>query len=179
MARVVISTLAIGLSACRTPGFDAASETDTGDGSASSSDDGGDTGGSGGSTEDEGGFLPDSDMAAPPDLGPPDSHAEDMQPIWTSNCVNYCHAAGIDPPAAGLDLYDGAYENIVDRPSTQVPMMMLVAPGDPQASYLWHKLVGTHLDVGGEGEAMPATGYSLDDDTLLRIETWILAGAPP
>jgi hypothetical protein len=91
----------------------------------------------------------------------------------------YCHATGLEAPAADLDLFDGAYANLVDQPSGQLPTMMLVAPGEPENSYLWHKLLGTHLDVGGEGDPMPATGYPLDDDTLGRVEAWILAGAPP
>lgn len=131
-----------------------------------------------GGASDEGGFLPKSDLLSP-DVGPADSHAEDMQPIWDGNCIIYCHAVGMEPAAADLDLYDDAFGSIVNEPSSQVPQMMLVSPGAPDQSYLWHKLTGTHLDVGGEGEAMPATGVSLDDETLARVEAWIAAGAPP
>jgi hypothetical protein len=130
--------------------------------------------------EDDGAdFVTKFDMLAP-DLGPADSHAEDMQPIWSQSCVIYCHSAGMEPPAAELDLTtDSAYDDIVNQPSVQLPTMMLVAPGDPDQSYLWHKLLGTHLDVGGEGDPMPANLQMLDQDRLDRIEAWILAGAPP
>jgi len=71
-----------------------------------------------------------------------------------------------------------------------VPELNLIEPGDPEASYLWHKLCGTHLDVGGEGEAMPRAfsfsegsgtvwNYPLDRADLELIELWIEEGAPP
>lgn len=121
--------------------------------------------------------MPDRDLWDP-DLGPVDSHAEDIQPIWTQNCILYCHASGNEPAAEGLDLFDGAYDNIVAVPSTQSELL-LITPTDPEASYLWHKLQDTHLDVGGEGDMMPMTGVPLADDELDRIEEWITIGAPP
>jgi hypothetical protein len=57
--------------------------------------------------------------------------------------------------------------------------MLLIAPGSPEDSYLWHKLRGTHLDVGGSGERMPLVAPPLDAETMDRIETWITIGAPP
>ena len=54
--------------------------------------------------------------------------------------------------------------------------MDLIEPLDPPRSYLWHKINGTHLDVGGEGDLMPPGIF--DGDTLALIEDWILAGAP-
>jgi hypothetical protein len=132
-----------------------------------------------GTEEDGADFATKFDFLAP-DLGPADSHAEDMQPIWSQRCVLYCHSVGVEPAAAGLDLVTGAaYDNIVNQPSMQLPTMMLITPGDPDQSYLWHKLIGDHLSVGGEGDPMPAFAPMLDQDTLDRIEAWILAGAPP
>ncbi len=130
-----------------------------------------------GSTDEDTGFVPESDMGKV-DTGPVDSHAEDIQPIWTQNCILYCHAQGMSPPSAQLDLFDGTYDNIVNQPSGQAPMM-LIAPGNPDQSYLWRKLQGTHLEAGGEGDLMPQTGFPLDDVTLDDIEEWILIGAPP
>jgi hypothetical protein len=129
-------------------------------------------------TQDDGGFVPESDLLAPDD-GPVDSHAEDMQPIWNNRCVLYCHAVGMDPPAGDLDLFEGAYEHLVNQPSGQLPAMMLVTPGNPDQSYLWQKLIGNHLNVGGQGETMPLNAPILDEDTLERVEAWILVGAPP
>ncbi len=54
--------------------------------------------------------------------------------------------------------------------------MDYVEPGDPQGSYLWHKLAGTHTDVGGGGGRMPSSS-GLPESTLDIIEEWILEGA--
>jgi hypothetical protein len=52
-----------------------------------------------------------------------------------------------------------------------------VVPGDPDASFLWHKLAGElHAD---EGARMPQVGRQLDPLELELIRSWIVAGAPP
>jgi hypothetical protein len=70
-----------------------------------------------------------------------------------------------------------AYDNLVDKPSIQVTTMPLVEPGSLNQSYLWHKVNGTHLEVGGSGLTMPST-IPLDATQLAAIERWIAAGAP-
>ena len=65
--------------------------------------------------------------------------------------------------------------------------MALIEPGDLANSYLWHKLLGTQLSVGGAGNQMPAIsggppgggGGSLGATELGLIEAWILGGAQP
>ena len=52
-----------------------------------------------------------------------------------------------------------------------------VVPGDLEASYLWHKVKGTHRDVGGSGSAMPLGG-TLSAEQIALLEEWILGGAP-
>ncbi len=100
-------------------------------------------------------------------------HSRDIQPIWDSNC-NGCHGS-----SGGLTiaLTDG-YLNIVNVPSTQVTGLMRIAPGDPDVSYIWHKLQGMQGTVGGFGNSMPP-GSPLNASELSIIETWILEGAPP
>jgi len=49
-------------------------------------------------------------------------------------------------------------------------------PGDPQASYLVHKLRGTGSQVGGTDALMPPDGQ-LDEAEVLTIEAWITNGA--
>jgi mono/diheme cytochrome c family protein len=76
-----------------------------------------------------------------------------------------------------------AYANLVDRPSHQLPKMLRVAPGEPQKSYLMHKMLGTHLEVGGHGTRMPdggswGAGGSLTDEDVEVVRAWILQGAP-
>jgi hypothetical protein len=60
--------------------------------------------------------------------------------------------------------------------SVQQPAMRRVRPGDPDGSYLWRKLTGDHLAVGGLGEPMPL-GVPLASSDLLAIRRWIEAGA--
>jgi hypothetical protein len=168
MRSTSVGLLAVVL-ACGKPGVSSDVSTGTG----------GDSTDNAGTEEEQADFVTKFDLLAQ-DVGPADSHAEDMQPIWTGRCVIYCHSAGIEPAAADLSLATGAaYENIVNQPSVQLTTMMLIAPGDPDQSYLWQKLIGNHLNVGGEGEPMPLNTPMLDQDTLDRVEAWILAGAPP
>jgi len=92
-----------------------------------------------------------------------------VQPILTARCTG-CHGGGT--PSAGLDL-TASHGTTVNVASTQVPAMMLIAPGDPDASYLVDKVQGTHT-VGG---LMPLGGMplSITDRALLR--KWIEPGA--
>ncbi|MFI5306063.1 MAG: hypothetical protein ACHQ53_01845 [Polyangiales bacterium] len=71
-----------------------------------------------------------------------------------------------------------AYGNLVNVPSMQVPSMVRVKPGSTSDSYLWHKIDGTQLEVGGSGMIMPFT-FPLNPDEKAIFERWITAGAPP
>ncbi len=109
----------------------------------------------------------------------PVSLSRDVQPILDRYCVA-CHL--YESPQGGLLLEAGdTHAATVDVPSTQAPLPR-VAPGDPERSYLVHKLRGTQLQVGGSGAPMPFnadTGTSgLATDELEVIEAWIRAGAP-
>ena len=61
-----------------------------------------------------------------------------------------------------------------------------VTGGDPQASYLQHKLDGTHAleadlggcGCGGSGGLMPAGARMLDAGLRDRVRSWIEQGAP-
>ena len=110
------------------------------------------------------------------------SHAEEIQPIWTANCVEGCHEAG--GTAAYLDLSEGnAYASIVDVASPTVTSLTLVVPGDPDSSYLYAKVAGTHLELeGGVGQQMPLNPDLSPADPLLQAEQdliadWIADGA--
>lgn len=71
-----------------------------------------------------------------------------------------------------------AYMNLVGKTSTQVTGMQIVEPGVLNASYLWHKVTGTHLEVGGSGVIMPPT-VPLDAEERRVFERWIASGAEP
>ena len=98
------------------------------------------------------------------------SSCEDVQSMLDASC-GVCH--GTMTQAGGLSLADlGA---VVGSGSTQSDLA-LIEPGFPDASYLLHKLEGTHLEVGGLGDPMPPT-WSLEPEQLAEITAWIAEGA--
>ena len=106
----------------------------------------------------------------------------DIKPIFESACL--CHFSsmpGGDMTAPYLNLnVEDALAELVDVDSVQVPGMKRVAPSDPEASYLVHKLRGTHADVGGPADTDPMPPLApLPDEDIMRIEAWIAAGAAP
>lgn len=111
------------------------------------------------------------------------SHAADIQPIWDAKCVDACH----DPTGEWgfiLDMSGDAYGVLVDQPASQLASMSYVTPGDPDASYLWHKIANTQASVGGSGLPMPKARMGMAADTMTQaeldmIEEWIAGGAPP
>lgn len=106
----------------------------------------------------------------------PVTFAGDVLEVFTRNCASSgCHSAVY--PAEGLDLSDGgAYDGLVGVASFQVPGLDRVAPGDPDGSYLLHKVSGTHEGVGGIGDAMPP-GFGLGAQDIAVLRAWIEAGA--
>lgn len=103
----------------------------------------------------------------------------DIQTIWDGNCVSACHETGSTNNATGLYLEAAkSYAALVGPPSVQLPSMPIVTPGDPNASYLWHKLNGSFQDVGGTGLSMPF-GAKLPQDKLDMVKAWIEDGANP
>jgi outer membrane protein assembly factor BamB len=94
-----------------------------------------------------------------------------------SNDCSGCHGGTeTDGGLGGLDDVDQAYDNLVNVPSVDIPAMDRVEPFDSQASYLMHKLDGTHLLVGGSGGQMPP-GSPLSALDRNGIRAWINAGA--
>jgi hypothetical protein len=118
-----------------------------------------------------GGGTPNS--ATPGDDGT--SFETSVQPFINMACN--CHQS--NPLMAPFSLKTGeAYQAIVNVASSQVTTMMLVKPGSTQESYLWHKVNGTFLDVGGTGMIMPFT-IPLTEAEKKIFEAWIVAGAKP
>jgi hypothetical protein len=104
-----------------------------------------------------------------------DGFALSIQPFLNVNCA--CHQS--EPLMASFSLKPAvAYQNLVDAPSLQLPAMARVRPGSLNDSYLWHKLSGTHLEVGGSGEIMPSN-VPLNDEERDLFARWIAAGAAP
>jgi Lamin Tail Domain len=116
-------------------------------------------------------------QAKPAAATPEISFAKEIQPIFTASCARSgCH--GGSRPAEDMDLSEGqAFDNIVAVPSNEAPDLNRIEPGDPDKSYLLHKLRGTQRSAGGSGSRMPLGGRALADDQIARIRQWIEQGA--
>ena len=98
--------------------------------------------------------------------------------IIEANCTG-CHSA---TQAQGGLVLAGEKSEVYKRlmePSSQVPELNLIEPGDPLNSYLWLKLLGDEGTIVGSGMPLnPLTGEGKLADALLEdIENWIDAGA--
>ncbi|MEO6772070.1 MAG: hypothetical protein ABI467_03500 [Kofleriaceae bacterium] len=104
-----------------------------------------------------------------------------MKQIFHMSCV-VCHTAGVE-----LDLgIADSYANLIGRmpPNYANPLTdescgaVLVAPGDPDSSYLYRKLTlaqpcaGSQMPIGELG-----ISYSLPPCELALVHDWIAAGA--
>jgi hypothetical protein len=92
-----------------------------------------------------------------------------------SACVN-CHTNAGRTPAANLNLlHDVAYDQLVNRSSVEKAGLLRVAPGNPDNSYLIHKVDGRS---GIVGVRMPQNGPPyLADGQIQIMRRWIELGA--
>ena len=76
----------------------------------------------------------------------------------------------------GLDLSSAAssYDSLVGVASREKPALTRVAAGDPENSYLLHKLEGRTDIIGGR---MPNRGPYLSEGQLAIVRRWIQLGA--
>jgi hypothetical protein len=90
-------------------------------------------------------------------------------------CVN-CHTNVGRNPSGGLNLaHPVAYDQIVNVPSVRKLGAIRVIPGDPENSYLVHKIEGR---TGIVGLRMPFSGPPfLTDGQILILKRWIALGA--
>lgn len=102
------------------------------------------------------------------------SFERDVQSLLNNNCV-FCHMTGAE--SGNLNLEPGiAYDSLVGVDSRQSDLVR-VKPEEPEASYLLHKLEGTHSQVGGSGGQMPLGGMPFNEDQLQVVRQWIMEGA--
>ena len=122
-----------------------------------------------------------SDIAGPtPDLQPTLSSIQ--REIFNKTdssgrtACTQCHTNAGRTPTGGLLLIEGqSYSSLVGRPSTAKPGAVLVAPGDPDNSYLLQKLEGASTIVGVR---MPrGAGPFVTPGQLSIIRRWIELGA--
>jgi len=103
------------------------------------------------------------------------SWAMDVYPVVIANSCG-CHAKSL----GGLTMTNAmdSYAILVGVPSWQTDLDR-VEPGDPDKSYLFHKLSGTQDSVAGSGLWMPAGGAKLSQEKLDLVAAWISDGAQP
>ncbi len=123
-----------------------------------------------------------SDIAGPtPNLEPTLSSIETeifnrTDSSGRSACSN-CHtdAGGRTPPVGMVLLPGRSYDFIVNVPARNKAGAIRIVPGDPENSYLIHKLEG-RSDIAGL--RMPRNGPPyLTDGQILIIKRWIQLGA--
>ena len=105
------------------------------------------------------------------------SLSADVQPIFTGNCaLSGCHAA--PSPVEGMNLASGqTFSSIVNVRSNESSLLR-VAPGEPDNSYLVHKIQGTQVTEGGGCcDRMPLERLPLSAAQIETIRSWIAAGA--
>jgi hypothetical protein len=124
---------------------------------------------------------PLSDLTGPtPELEPTFSSIQReifdrTDPSGRTACIQ-CHTSVGRVPPAGLDLTSAvSHARLVGVASTQRPALQRVNPGNPDSSYLIHKLEGRSDIVGAR---MPrGTGPFLSEGQILVIKRWISLGA--
>lgn len=93
--------------------------------------------------------------------------------VFTPHCAT-CHRGS---HISGLELEDAqrSYDELVDVASTEDPNFDRVEPGQPDGSYLIHKIEGTQ----STGRRMPLNQPPLSPEAIAVIRQWISDGAPP
>jgi hypothetical protein len=93
--------------------------------------------------------------------------------VFTPIC-SVCHSGAGAPQGLMLDAAH-SYDLLVNIPSTEVPTILRVDPGNPADSYIIQKLEG-HAAVGAQ---MPLGEGPLPASTIAFIVQWITDGAQP
>jgi len=93
--------------------------------------------------------------------------------VFTPIC-SVCHSGAGAPQGLMLDAAH-SYDLLVNVPSTEVPGILRVDPGNPADSYIIQKLEG-HAAVGAQ---MPLGQGPLPASTIAFIVQWITDGAQP
>ncbi len=100
----------------------------------------------------------------------------DIQPILNERCIT-CHAPGGFAQMVGIPWdfrEDTAFDDLVNRVSSQDADFTLVVPGDPDSSLMFLKISCESPPVG---EMMPLGGPPLTDDEVELIRAWVEQGA--
>jgi hypothetical protein len=93
--------------------------------------------------------------------------------VFTPIC-SVCHIGASAPEGLQLDAAH-SYNLLVGVPSNEQPSLLRVKPGDPDDSYMVHKIEGL---PGIDGGQMPLGETPLPQATIDAIRQWITNGAP-
>jgi hypothetical protein len=115
-----------------------------------------------------------SDLTGPtPNLKPTLSSIQSE--ILSPRCAG-CHIGNGRFLPGAMNLTEGnSYASLVGVASIEKPALQRVNPGDPENSYIVHKVEGR---AGIAGARMPFNGTPLTDGQILVIKRWIELGAP-
>ena len=93
--------------------------------------------------------------------------------VFTPICSK-CHIGASAPEGLQLDAAH-SYNLLVGVPSNEQPSLLRVKPGDPDNSYMVHKIEGLAGIFGGQ---MPLGETPLTPATIAAMKQWITDGAP-
>jgi mono/diheme cytochrome c family protein len=95
--------------------------------------------------------------------------------IFTPRCAT-CHTGNgaVLPGSMNLTSAAATFASLVNVTSEQNAALKRVLPGQPNDSYLVHKLEGTNI---GNTARMPFGGPFLDQPTIDMVRAWITQGA--
>lgn len=104
----------------------------------------------------------------------PGTLAQLQRDIFSPICAQ-CHIGVDAPEGLRLDSEQNSYDSLVNQPSSQQPSVLRVAPGEPDQSYIVHKIEGRS---GIDGGRMPLGMTPLSDTRIAQVRDWISRGAP-
>jgi hypothetical protein len=93
--------------------------------------------------------------------------------VFNPSCI-VCHAGANAPQGLRLDAVN-SFTNLVGVSSREDSSFLRVSPGNPDQSYLVHKLEGS----ASKGERMPLGGPPIPQSTIDFVRQWITDGALP
>jgi len=94
--------------------------------------------------------------------------------IFGAICIE-CHIGAGAPQGLRLDSEQNAFDFLVNVAANQMPWLLRVEPGNPDDSYVVHKVEGGPNIVGGR---MPLGRTPLTTTQISMLRDWISNGAP-